>query len=246
MSLQVSRFNVEPVSQEDINTEVKLMTSKQLMRNAAEKLGFLKKKKKPKREKKRLLVRLGIEYEASHEDNIINKIRSGLDISAVNMSNMIQLTKKGTDPDEITEILQTIIDCYIDLHLKARKNADSAKFYSQELDTHEIKTILLEEKLKEYQKKNAIINPEVQATYTVKLLQLLQERLTRQRVETAQLMTKVDALRSNLTKNGEITLMIEEYRSNEALTQLIKAYVPLVSEKEKVASLYPKSSAEYK
>lgn len=245
LELQQNRFSVDPLSQEDVNSEIKLIISKQLMRETAQKLGLLKKKQPVTPKKKGLLVKWGIEYEASAEDKAINSIRSDLDVSAVSMSNMIQITKNGSDPAEITKIVNTIIDCYIDLHIEAHKPAGSVKFYSTQVASHRKKVIAAEEELKEYQKGYFIINPEQQEIHNIKLLQLLQQSLIQLQVNIAEQQSKLDSLKKDLAEHGEITSMTIEYRNSQVLSELAKGYVPLLVEQERIALLYPKSSVEY-
>ncbi|MCI5133275.1 MAG: hypothetical protein D3904_17625, partial [Candidatus Electrothrix sp. EH2] len=133
LSTQTNRFSVYPVSQEDVNTEIKLMSSKAIMREVAQRMGYLaenkknnntpegKKKNQERSKTKNLLLKWGIEFEASREDKIINNIRSGLDITAVGMSNIIQLTKQGDDPKKITNMLKLFLECYIDRHIDAHR-----------------------------------------------------------------------------------------------------------------------------
>jgi uncharacterized protein involved in exopolysaccharide biosynthesis len=249
LTLQSSRFSVAPVSQEDVNTEIKLMSSKDIMREVAHRMGRLKKKKQatdtpPK--KKSLLVKLGIEFEASREDKIISAIRSGFDISAVGMSNMIQVSKEGEDPAEITEVLRVFLDCYIDRHIEAHKTAGSVQFHTQQVKFYEKRIFELEEQLKRYEEGYFIINPDQQLSSYLKLIQLLEYDLDKLQIDIAERQKKVDVFKEDMEHHAKMTLRNEDYRNNQVLTELTKVYIPLLLEKERIRSLYLKSSPEYK
>ncbi|XOF35368.1 MAG: GumC family protein [Candidatus Electrothrix sp. YB6] len=251
LSMQTDRFTVAPVSQEDVNTEIKLMSSKEVMRDVAVKMGRLEDKEDTpapdaERKRKRLLVKWGIEFEGSREDKIINDIRSGLDISAVSMSNMVQVTKQGDDPVEITEILKTFLDCYIDRHIEAHQTAGSVEFHSQQVKFYETRIFELEERLKEYDKGYFIIAPNEQESFFLKFIQQVEYDLGQLKTDIAGRQKQVDAFKQSMAKHGELTMMNQDYRSNTMLTELAKVYIPMVLEKERVQSLYPKSSPEYK
>jgi uncharacterized protein involved in exopolysaccharide biosynthesis len=250
LSMQMDRFSVAPVSQEDVNTEIKLMSSKAIMREVAQRMGYLTKTKQKennqrKSKKNNMLLKWGIEFEASHEDKIINNIRSGLDISAVGMSNMIQVTKLGDDPKEITKILRMFLECYIDRHIEAHRIAGSVEFHSQQVKFYEKRIFELEEQLREYSKGYFIINPDSQTSFSAKIIEQLEYDLGHLRSNIAEQQEKVSAFQKNLSDCGELTMMNSDYRSNQLLTELAKIYMPLLLEQERIKSLYPKSSPEY-
>ncbi|MCI5139162.1 MAG: hypothetical protein D3922_12280, partial [Candidatus Electrothrix sp. AR1] len=241
LTLQSSRFSVAPVSQEDVNTEIKLMSSKDIMREVAQRMGRLEKKEQAAdaaQKKKPLLVKLGIKYEASREDKIINSIRSGLDISAVGMSNMMQVTKEGEDPAEITEVLNVFLDCYIDLHIEAHKTAGSVQFHTQQVKFYEKRIFELEEQLKRYEEGYFILDSDQQKSSYLKLIQLLEYDLEQLQVNIAERQNKVNTFKQNMKDHGEITLKNEDYLNNQVLTELTKIYMPLLLEKERIRSLY--------
>lgn len=244
LELQTNRFTVSPVTQEDVNTEIKLIVSKRIMKVAAEKLGLIEKQRNVK-PKEGMMVKLGIEYEASPDDKAINYIRSDLDISAVTMSNMIQITKRGSEPAEITKIVNTILDCYIDLHIEAHKPAGSVEFYNHEASSYEKKILTLEEDLNKYQKQYFFIDYEQQNISYIKMIETLNDSLTQLRARIDEQRIKITLLYGNFIEKGEVTIMAKEYRDNQMLIELAKVYVPLLAEKERVSVLYPKSSVEY-
>ena len=245
LQLQANRFAVAPVTLEDLNTEIKLLVSRELMARVAKDLKLIEKMKPEEPDKQGVLIKLGIKHQASPIDKAISHIRGGLQVTPVSTSQMIQIKKKGSDPIEITKIVNAILNAYIDRHIEAHKTIGSVDFYSQQISLHKIKIQQLEERLKKFQIKWSIIDSEQQNIYNLKLLHLLQESLSYIRADIAEKQIKVVSVKASLLEKGEVTFMTEEYRASETLTELLKLFMPLLVEKDRVASLYPESSAEY-
>ena len=243
--LQTNKFSVDPVSQEDINTEIELMMSKELMVRVVNKLDMVKTQDSNNQRKQSLFTRLGLKHEPSTLEKAITDIRNGLDIEAVSMSNMIHITKTGIDPAEITKIVNTLLDCYVDLHIEAHKNIESVAFYTAKTSYYNQTIHSLEDKFKKFLKKLSIIDIEQQKQINIQLLQKLRESLTYTLAQIAEKDTRVSQLNMNMIQQGEITLKTEEYRQSEVLIELRKGYVPLLVEKKRIEQLYPKTSVEY-
>ena len=244
--LHANRFMVDPVTVEDINSEIKLMSSRELMLRVMKELGTLEKIKKKEvgnSQKKGIFVRLGIDYEPSIEDKALIFLRSGLDISPVTVSHMIQITKKGEDPKKITEVIQTLLECYIDYHIEARKTVGAVESYKNKIAFYRKQIHALEEKLKKFQEKWFIVAPEEQFSTSIKQIQLLANSLVEVQTDIADQQAKVSALENALKKG--VAPMIEEYRASDVFSELNKVYFPLLIEEKRTALLYKKESPEY-
>ncbi len=101
------RFSVERIKVEDLNTEVKVMNSKELMIRVAEKLKLIPSDKKND-------PNGNDDKSAKSVNRGVNLVRGGLKMAPVSMSSVIQISKTGTDPDKITEILTAYLETYID------------------------------------------------------------------------------------------------------------------------------------
>ncbi|MEZ4528093.1 MAG: GumC family protein [Desulfobacterales bacterium] len=238
-----NRFAVAPVSQEDVNTEIKILTSRELVLDVAEKLGMGKKEGPEKH--RSLPVRWGISFNSSPLDDAITYIRQGLDISPVTMSNVIRISKKGGDPQMIAKIVNTFLDCYVDRHIEVYKSGSGVGFYDRQIQLHAQKLDEAEKELKDFEEKWDIVDIENQNIYNIKLLQILRERQSAVRSDLAEKRQKHLHLAQSMTADGELSAMSQEFRENQLLVQLVKAYVPLLVEKERIISFYPPDSPEY-
>ncbi|MDM8554704.1 hypothetical protein QUF75_08255 [Desulfococcaceae bacterium HSG7] len=233
------RFSVERIKVEDLNTEVKVMNSKELMIRVAEKLKLIPSDNKndPNGNEDRT---------AESVNQGVNLVRGGLAMLPVSMSSVIQISKTGTDPDKITEILTAYLETYIDWHIEVFKVGNSVNFYRNQASVYKNKLKEVEYDLEALRKKWGIIDIKEQNLYNIKLLQLLRDQLGKIRGETTLIQTKIYHLDEQKRQTGKLKPMISEFRDSSLLTQIIKGYAPLAAEKERIASLYPESSIEYK
>lgn len=232
------RFYVEQIKTNDLNTEVKLMNSKELMVRVAKALKWIPSDIKAD-------LRGNKDKVAKSVNEAVDLVRSGLEIVPVSMSSVIQITKIGTDPDKITEILTAYLKTYIDWHIEVFKVGSSLSFYRDQAAIYKNKLEEVEFSLEALRKKYGIINIQEQNIYNIKLLQILREQLGEIQGKISLIKTKTSHLKEQKRQTGKITSMIAEFRESPLLTQLIKGYAPLVAEKERIANLYPESSVEY-
>jgi uncharacterized protein involved in exopolysaccharide biosynthesis len=192
---------------------------------------------------KGVLVKLGIEYEKAAVDRALSSIRGGLEVSPVTVSHMIQISNSGENPEKITKVLQTLLECYIDYHIEARKMVGAIDSYRKQITSYGDRIHELEEELKIFQKQWFLITPEEQYSYNIKQIQLLEDSLVNVRAEVADQQAKVSALEGYMKKG--MTPMIEEYRVSDVFTELNKVYLPILIEKNRTGLLYKKQSPEY-
>jgi succinoglycan biosynthesis transport protein ExoP len=250
-----SRLSAFPLSQEDINSEIKIMSSEELLRQVVKDLG-LQHPTKPEKLLSRLLreiistvkdfsVKMGLSLKADPIDAAVIELQEDLVIEPVTMSNMFQITLDGDDPSRITKTVNALVDGYIDKHIQVYKAKGAVAFYSKQAEVFSDRLMNSEEALKEFQNKWSIIEIERQRAQNVELLKDLRENLSLIRGKIAEKRTKLSQLTQSMQQLGEITAMSEELRGNSMLVEMSKAMLPLLVEKERIAQLYPKSSIEY-
>jgi len=238
-----NRFDVETVTQQDIMTEIKIISSRELMMQVVEKLNLAQPEELSKF--KRLLIRLGISFQASPLDSAVSNLRKRLEISPITMSNMIIVLMKGSNPDRITKIVNTLLDLYIDRHIDVYKSTGDLDFYLHQADLSSQKLVRYENELKKFQQQWSIIDISAQNDYSLKLIQVLRETLSTIRGKIAEKQNKLSQLNENMRQYDKITAMTEEFRDNEVFIRLTRTLIPLLIEKQRIASLYPESSVEF-
>ncbi|MCK4783298.1 MAG: GumC family protein [Desulfobacteraceae bacterium] len=255
LQLTPTSLNSFPLSREDINSEIKIMNSEELLRQIVKNLGT---SRPPEPEKllsrlmsklfskvRNLLVRLRLSVQPDPVDTAVLKLKNKLDIEPITMSNMFRVALKGNDPANITKIVNSLLEGYIDRHIQVYKAKGGVDFFSKQAELFSERLMNSERDLGDFQKKWSIIKIQDQRAENLDLLKLITNNRSLVRGKIAAKKTKLSQLTESMQHIGEITAMTEELRGNSMLEELAKALLPLLVEKERIAQLYPESSIEY-
>ncbi|MCI5121973.1 MAG: hypothetical protein D3908_12435, partial [Candidatus Electrothrix sp. AUS4] len=64
-------------------------------------------------------------------------------------------------------------------------------------------------------------------------------------IDLAEKQEKIRGIKKDIKQNGDLSIMTKEFRENELLSDIIsQSYFPLLEQREKIYSLYPKGSTE--
>ena len=249
-----TNIRANPVMPQDINSEVNILKSPQLLRKVVQQLG-LEKPDPPStwagaladnlsQKLRNVLVSLGLSVQVSPEDQAIQYLEKKLDIRPITLSNMIEVSLKGTSPEKSTKILNTLLENYIDFHIQIYQVKGAKEFYAKQADLFHQNLKAAEEALESFKKKYGIIDIPAQNVANIELLKTLREN---QAVVTAKLRErrlKVGVQAQNLAKTGEVGAVTQELQSN-ILEELVRTLGPLLVEKERIGLHFQKSSSKY-
>jgi capsular exopolysaccharide synthesis family protein len=247
-------MRANPVTQQDINTEVNLLKSPQLLEQVIKKLG-LDKEAEPKTFLERLgrsvgnlihrfFVFLGLSVETSPLDRAVRYYQQKLEIKPITLSNSIEISLRGEDPQQIAKIVNTLLESYIDYHIEVYRAKGAQEFYARQAERFHASLTQAEKDLKQFKKKWDIIDLTAQNENNVKILQALRENLALVQAQIKERQTKVGEQEKNLAQTGEIGAATKEFQTG-ILEELIRALGPLLAEKERLSLHYRKSSAKY-
>lgn len=222
-----NQFRINPVSQEDINTEIEILTSRELALSVAEKLGLG-----------------GRDGSQALQSDLVSYVRSGLDVSPVTMSNAISIEKKGSNPEVITKIVNTYLDCYVDRHIEVHKSGSGVTFYEKQIQLHDRELNYLKRILKEKQEEWNTIDIKIQNENNIELLSGLRGDVVRVEAQIAGEKEKIRRIKKNIEDSGNSLDLPSEFRADEGLTKFTERIVPLFIEQQKIIGLYPKNSPE--
>lgn len=255
LQLAPTSLNNFPLSREDINSEIKIMNSEELLRQIVQNLGI---SRPPAPEKllsrlmnklfskvRNLLVRLRLSVQPDPVDEAVLKLKDRLDIEPITMSNMFRVSLKGNDSANITQIVNALLEGYIDRHIEVYKAKSGVNFFSRQAELYSERLINSEKALWDFQKKWSIIEIQGQREENMELLKLMRNNLALVRGKIAEKKTKLSQVTESMQHIGEMTAMVEELRGDSMLVEITRALLPLLVEKERIAQLYTESSIEY-
>lgn len=248
-------LRASPVSQQDINSEIEIMSSPDLLKLVVVELGLDKSKPKTafisrlmakvKQGIKGVLVALGLSLEVDPTDRAVDNLRDKLDIEPVTLSNMIRVANQGTDPEEIAKTVNTLVDAYIDRHIAVHQAKGSLEFFNKQAGLYAAKLKEAEKALQAFQSKWSITDLKAQKAAGVELVKELTRRLMEVKSKIAEEKSRLEAIRKSVSETGQVEAMTGQLRQSNAVIELTKSLIPLMVERERIALLYPKDSVEY-
>lgn len=227
-------LNVFPITQNDMNTAVEILKSRELALDVIRKLEI-----EYPEQKDNFLIRMGISSRSTPEESAINYIISSLSVYTVTTSSAIRIERTGTNPEEITKIVNAYLECYIDRHIKIYRSRNEIKFYEEGVKEKRNELDKLQRKLNEKIEKYNIINIENQKRNLLEILRSFEEALSSILSNISEKQIVVNEI-----VNNKLNVSTKEFRDS-MFTDLTAQYVSLLFEKEKVTILYNKNSLEY-
>ena len=232
--------NANPVTSQDINSEIGIMLSDELLRKVVKRLNL----DQPQLQASYLEwishKLFGLFSQQNDVDKAVLNLRKRLKIEPQTLSNLIVVSIRGGDPKNVTDIINTLVDMYIDQHIAVHKVEGGVAFFTEQTDYFGVRLKDSENALQDFQKEWSVSDITAQRDGNLKVLETLKSDLSTINGQIALIHTKLEEARKQPNAS------IEEYRQSAILEETTKNYLPLLVERERISMLYPKSSVEYK
>lgn len=242
-----------PVSQEDLNSELELLTSLQLIRAAV--------KDRPTEEGyngpgafivKALMTILSLPestYGALHDaapvtarDRWLLKIRRHLDPEVIKRSNVIEITYSAHDARWSQELLARLLNQYLEYHARISHDPEAEIFFKRQAQQLKGQLHASEESLRAYQLQSGITSLPDQNQAVVDQLSELQLDYQKNGVQLASAHQQVSSLESLLETTPERIEKETKSVQNLALVQLKPQVMQLKAERAQLLSRYQPNS----
>ena len=249
-----TQLSAQPVTVQDINSEVNILKSPQLLRMVAQKLD-LSKMEEPRsflsragifllHQGNRLLVALGLSVQPNPEDQAVLWLQKKLDIKPIALSNVINISLSGTSPEMITKIVNTLLEDYIDYHVALFRVKGARAFYTKQADLFGVGLRKAEDDLEKFKKDWSIIEITAQNEANIELLRTLRENLSLVQANIADRQTKIAVQQRNFARTGDVGAFTKDMQS-AILEELVRTMGPLLTERERIGIHFKKSSPKY-
>lgn len=245
----------KPITEEDIKSEVEILQSPDLIRKVVEELK-LHEMKEPQNVLERtvsaagilvkqVLVALKLAHQPNPVDVAVFKLQKKLEIKPITLSNVIEISLKGTSPSDITTIVNKIVDNYIDSHASIHMAKGAREFFANQANLYATKLDEANEELENFRTKWAIVEVQDENVANLDLLKRLREALALVQAQIAERQAKTSAQEHNISTSGTIGAMTESFRENYMLQEFVRAKSPVLLEKERIGMRYLDSSPKY-
>jgi succinoglycan biosynthesis transport protein ExoP len=234
----------EEVTEDELNSEVELLESDDVMQEVAVATGLNKRTS--------LLGKiLGREDEAGKTAKAAKRLRGGLVIEPIKKTNLISITYSSGDPQLAAAVLKNLNEAYIKKHAEVNRPAGQFKFFDQEAERYKTELGDAENQLSQFAASQGGVAPLLARDQTLTRLTEFTATLSSTRAEMAATEQKIrtlenqsGAMPSNITTSSRKTddaqvlqqmksmLMTLELKRTELLTKYQPTY-PLVTEVDK-------------
>jgi len=175
------------VSENEINSEIELLTSNNLLRQVVMKCG---------------LDRLQRAADPSvAAEKAVRKLQSELKVSPVRKANIIQVEYGDTDPKRAVAVLSTLADLYLEQHLKVHGSPGTYEFFKGQAGRYEDALKDAESRLAAFRNHENIVMPDQQKDVTLQKSAEFESALRQTEAAISECRQKIDGLRGKLSES---------------------------------------------
>lgn len=237
----------DTVSEEEINSEVELITSQDVLQKVVTDCGLNKKK-----------LLSGILHPFQTQENRTDKavidLRSDLQLEVLKKTNVISIAYESHDPKLAQKVLATLNETYLQKHLDVHNPTGQLQFFDEQAQKYKQDMLSAESQLKQFAGEQGGVAPSTQRDMTLQKLADFNSQLETTRASIKETETRITDLEkqsqstpSRLTtqmkkgdnaqvlENLKSTLLTLEMKRTELLTKYQPTY-PLVQEVDKQLS----------
>ncbi len=235
---------VKPVSEEDLNSEIELLRSQDVLREVVVACGL--------DQRKALLDHVfGMPGPERRIDRAVIRLGKDLNIELVKKSNLIDVTYRARDPQLAVQVLKSLTDAYMQKHVAVHSPPGQFEFFAQETERYKKNLADAETQLKQFSDQNDGVAPQVSRDIALQKLSEFRSSLeqtradvasTEQRIKTLEKQAGVTPERlttstrtsddAQVLQSLKTTLMGLQLKRTELLTKYQPSY-PLVQEVDK-------------
>jgi uncharacterized protein involved in exopolysaccharide biosynthesis len=171
------------------------------------------------------------------------RMQSKAIIERVPNSNVIQITFRHSNPEIAAKVVNTWVDFYFDQHLKIHENQQSSEFYNKQSEILLNDLRAQEANLVEFKRQQKISSPAEERSILLSQIGELRRALNSTLSREAEVASRIQALRSQLTHTNKIIPLREDvYHNPPSMSGLQAQLVELEVKKQQLLSTHTDDS----
>ncbi|MGA1870012.1 MAG: GumC family protein [bacterium] len=216
---------------EDVKSEVEIFNSRYLKEKAIEKLGSD-------------FSGAQGELNEHQKENLIREIETNLKVNVVWRSNVIQATYKDKDPHIAFNILDTLLEFYLEHHLKIHKTHGTLDFFSIQAKSLADRIVERENNLIQFKQEYNISDIATQKQYLLGQLFDYKKDLADSHIKINEQEVNIEELEQQLVGEPETVFASETFTRNPVIDKLNVKLVDLMLEEAKMLRKYQEDSRQ--
>lgn len=248
------------VTAEDINTELEIMTSQELLATTIQsfmdegkKVSLVKKDKNPfdrlktliKKGLHQVLVFVGLLDTLTPMQSLIEQYSGALEVTPVPLSNSISISLQAEEPKTAQMALERFLEIYIKFHQRIFYQANSVNYYNSQAKAFQNELDSTEESLFKSQKGVGVVDVNLLNQKNTELQSNLEQQENQIVTKIGESRNRIKILEEMLRDNKEEIPLTSDLASFPVIAQLNNAFVPLILKRNEVLKTFTKDSREY-
>lgn len=213
--------------EEEMNTEVEIVSTSSVLERALEIL-----------EERGRYISEQVGDSVYTRQPTLGDIAGGISALPVEMSNIILIKYRGSDPNFAAYAAEAVADAYVEHRLEVRKTGGIREFFEEQLRQTEDRLINLQEHELQLRKEGEIYDLEFQQSvairnrgeFELKLGEIRSERIAEER--------KLESVKRRLKEDPDLLLPFPEFAGDRLVNEMLASYWRLRENRDEVAAQY--------
>ena len=203
-SLQLAR---EEVTEAELNSEVELLNSSDLLRKAVLATG-LNNQEQGEQEELRIA-------------KAIRRLGKDLQIEPLRKTNVIAVTYESSDPELASKVLNTLANLYTEKHLEVHRPSGEFKFFDQQAEQYRKGLQVAEEQLTEFTRQHGTVSAQLERDITLQKLSEFEVSYQQTQASIAETEQRIRALeQQQVSLPGRLTTQVRTSDNPQLLQQM--------------------------
>lgn len=220
----------DPVSEEDLNTEVELLNSDELLRKVALTTGLVK--------------------ASSASGNVpdialakaVRRLSSRLKIEPMHKSNIISVHYEASDPQKGAEVLRALAQAFLEKHLEVHRSNGEFKFFDQQTDQYQQRLQAAQQKLTNFTKGTGVVSADLERDAALRQADQFDSMAQQAQTSILETEQRVNSLQARLqTMQPRMTTLVRTSDNPQLFEQLKSTLLNLELKRTELLAKYDPS-----
>jgi len=222
----------DTVAEEEINSEVELITSHDVLEKVVTTCGL---------DKTKLLTKFIHPYQTPQErtDKAISDLRADLQLEVLKKTNVISIAYESHNPKLAQKVLATLDDTYLAKHLEIHHPSGQFQFFDQQADQYKNAMMADETRLKQFATQQGGVAPAVLRDMTLQKLADFNSQMETTRASISETETRIADLAKQLQSTpSRVTTSVKKGDNAQVLENLKATLITLENKRTELLTKY--------